>query len=148
MVTKASTVVDTDMVMSTVLVVRGHRVLHFMYQLTVEESASLRIQIGTLKSGRGGHRKYLPYVFTEQGAAMLSSVLRSERAVNVNIEIMRAFVRLRQAVSANKELARKLTALEDKYDRQFKVVFDAIRGLMDEPEANSRGIGFTAKLSD
>jgi len=120
----------------------------FMYQLTAEEAGSLRCQIGALKTGRGRHRKYSPYVFTEQGVAMLSSVLSSKRAVQVNIEIMRAFVRLRQAVSTHKDLAHKLVALEDKYDRQFKVVFEAIRGLMQEPESKRRGIGFTANLDD
>jgi hypothetical protein len=79
---------------------------------------------------------------------MLSSVLKSKRAVQVNSEIMRAFVRLRQAVATHKELARKLTALEEKYDRQFKVVFDAIRGLMLEPEPRRRSIGFTARIDD
>ena len=78
------------------------------------------------KKGRGG-RRYLPYIFTEQGVAMLSSVLRSERAVQVNIEIMRAFVRLREMIATHKDLVRKLDALEKKYDAQFKVVFDAIR---------------------
>ena len=81
----------------------------------------------TLKKRRGQHRKYLPYAFTEQGVAMLSSVLRSERAVRVNIEIMRAFVQLRQMLASHADLARKLEALEKKYDSQFKVVFDAIR---------------------
>ena len=79
---------------------------------------------------------------------MLSSVLKSERAVHVNIEIMRAFIRLRQAVSAHEDLAHKLATLENKYDRQFKVVFDAIRNLMKEPEPKRRGIGFTAKIND
>ena len=79
---------------------------------------------------------------------MLSSVLRSERAVHVNIEIMRAFVRLREVLSTHKDLARKLAALENKYDRQFKVVFDAIRKLMAEPEPKHREIGFTAKMDD
>jgi hypothetical protein len=79
---------------------------------------------------------------------MLSSVLNGERAVQVNIEIMRAFVRLRETASTHKELARKLTALENRYDRQFKVVFDAIRGLMEKPEPKRRGIGFTAKIDD
>ncbi len=79
---------------------------------------------------------------------MLSSVLNSKRAVQVNIEIMRAFVRLRQAVSTQKNSARKLTASEGKYNRQFKVVFDAIRGLMREPEPKRRGIGFTAPIDD
>lgn len=88
------------------------------------------------------------HFFTEQGVAMLSSVLNIERAVQVNIEVMRAFVRLRETVSTHKDLARKLIALESKYDRQIKVVFDAIRGLMQEPEPKRRGIGFTAKIDD
>jgi len=99
----------------------------------------------TLKVGRGQHRKYLPFAFTEQGVAMLSSVLRSKRAIQVNIEIMRAFVRLRQMLASNAELARKLDALERKYDAQFKVVFDAIRQLMTPPEPNKRKIGFLIK---
>jgi ORF6N domain-containing protein len=118
----------------------------FMFQLSTEESALLRSQIGVLKSGRGAHRKYTPYVFTERGVAMLSSVLGSERAVQVNIEVMRAFVSLRHLVSTHKDLAAKLTSLEKKYDRQFKVVFDAIRGLMHGPETKRCGIGFTAKI--
>jgi phage regulator Rha-like protein len=115
----------------------------FMFQLTVEEVAGLRSQFVTLKTGRGQHRKYQPYAFTEQGVAMLSSVLRSERAIHVNIEIMRAFVRLRQMLASNAELARKLAALEKKYDARFKVVFDAIRELMKPPEPKKkRPIGF------
>ncbi len=116
-----------------------------MFQLTKEEEESLRSQITTLKGGRGQHRKYLPYVFTEQGVAMLSSVLNSERAVQVNIEIMRAFVRLRELMSTHKDLARKLETLEKKYDAQFKVVFDAIRQLMKPPEPKKRKIGFLVK---
>jgi len=114
----------------------------FMFQLTAEESARLRSQFVTLKTGRGQHRKYLPYAFTEQGVAMLSSVLRSKRAVLVNVEIMRAFVRLRQILGAHADLARKLAALERKYDSQFKAVFDAIRELMTPPPAKKRPIGF------
>jgi hypothetical protein len=115
----------------------------FMFQLTAEEAAHLRSQFVTLKAGRGQHRKYLPYAFTEQGVAMLSSVLRSDRAIRVNIEIMRAFVQLRQMLASNTELARKLVALEKKYDAQFKVVFDAIRELMKPPEPKKkRPIGF------
>jgi len=91
--------------------------------------------------GRGG-RRYLPYVFTEQGVAMLSTVLSSERAVKVNIEIMRTFVRLRQMLASNAELARKLASLENKYDSQFKMVFDAIRQLMKPDEPKKRKIGF------
>ena len=114
----------------------------FMFQLNPAEAARLRSQFVTLKTGRGRHRKYLPYCFTEQGVAMLSSVLRSRRAVLVNIEIMRAFVRLRHLLASNAELARKLAALEKKYDAQFKAVFDAIRGLMTPPEPKRRPIGF------
>lgn len=114
-----------------------------MFQLTAEETAPLRSQTVTLKTGRGQHRKYLPYVFTEQGVAMLSSVLHSDRAVHVNIEIMRAFVRLRRMLASNVELARKLAALEKKYDAQFRRVFDAIRELMTPLEPKKkRPIGF------
>jgi len=114
----------------------------FMFQLSKEEADFLRSQIVTLKRGRGQHSKYLPYVFTEQGVAMLSSVLRSPRAIQVNIEIMRAFIRLRQMLASHVELARKLDAMERKYDAQFKVVFDAIRQLMAPPEPKRRSIGF------
>ena len=114
----------------------------FMFQVTREEGTFLRSQFVTLKTGSGRHRKYLPYAFTEQGVAMLSSVLRTKRAVRVNIEIMRAFVRLRQMLSSHADLARKLEALEKKYDAQFKVVFDAIRELMTPPEPPRRRIGF------
>jgi hypothetical protein len=119
----------------------------FMFRLTDHEFQSLRFQTGTSSSGRGG-RRFLPFVFTEQGVAMLSSVLNSERAVCVNIEIMRTFVRLREILSTHKDLARKLAVLESKYDKQFKIVFDAIRRLMAEPEPKHRPIGFTAKLAD
>jgi hypothetical protein len=113
-----------------------------MFQLTPEESDSLRSQFVTLKMGRGRHRKYLPFAFTEQGVAMLSSVLRSNRAVRVKIEIMRTFVRLRQMMESNTQLARKLAQLEKKYDSQFKIVFDAIRQLMAPPAPKKRKIGF------
>jgi ORF6N domain len=117
----------------------------FMFQLTAEEASTLRFQTGMSKGkGRGG-RRYLPYVFTEQGVAMLSSVLRSKRAVQVNVEIMRAFVRLRRMLASNEDLARKLDALEKKYDSQFRVVFEAIRELMAPPEAKKRKIGFLVK---
>ena len=114
----------------------------FMFQLTSEESDSLRSHFVTLKTGRGRHRKYLPFAFTEQGVAMLSSVLRSKRAVQVNIEIVRAFVRLRQMLASNTQLATKLADMEKKYDAQFKVVFDAIRQLMTPPQPKKRKIGF------
>jgi phage regulator Rha-like protein len=117
----------------------------FMFQLTNQYVMILRSQIVTLKTGQGKHRKYLPYVFTEQGVAMLSSVLKSERAIEVNIQIMRAFVKLRQLIASNKELAQRLDELEKKYDAQFRVVFDAIRELMTPPEQDKRKIGFLAK---
>lgn len=100
----------------------------FMFQLNFQEVRRLRSQSVTLK--RGQHIKYRPYAFTEHGILMLSSVLNSERAIQVNIEIMRAFVRLRELIASNKELAKRLDELEEKYDSQFKGVFDAIRELM------------------
>jgi hypothetical protein len=116
----------------------------FMFALMEQEDAALRSQIVTsnARPGRGG-RRTAPYAFTEQGVAMLSSVLRSERAVQVNVEIMRAFVRLREWIGHNRELARRIDALESRYDRQFKVVFDAIRELMaPPPPVPKRRIGF------
>lgn len=104
----------------------------FMFQLSEKEYGSLRCQFGTLK--RGAHSKYLPRVFMEQGVGMLSSVLKSKRARQVNIQIMRAFVRLRRLLNTHKELARKLEELEKRYDAQFKVVFDAIKALMEPPD--------------
>ena len=124
----------------------------FMFQLTHQEGKSwwtevmdrrLRSQNVTLK--RGQHMKYRPYAFTEHGILMLSSVLNSERAIQVNIAIMRAFVRLRKMVASHVELARKLEALEKKYDAQFKVVFEAIRQLMAAPEKDRKKIGFQLK---
>lgn len=117
----------------------------FMFMLEYQDVAALRSQIVTLKKGRGEHRKYSPYVFTEQGVAMLSSVLNSERAVQVNIAIMRAFVKLREMLSNNKELAHKLAQLErkiEKHDDEIKLIFDAIRQLMTPPEPKKRKIGF------
>jgi hypothetical protein len=131
----------------------------FMFQLTRAEAEGLRLQIGTSnesaplgipglrfqnetsKTQRGG-RRYLPHAFTEQGVAMLSSALHSKRAVQVNIAIMRTFVRLRELLLSNADLARKLAAIEKKYDAQFKAVFDAIRELMTPPEEPKRQIGF------
>lgn len=111
----------------------------FMFQLTSEEAESLRSHFATSK--RGG-RRYLPYAFTEQGVAMLSSVLNSKRAIEVNILIMRAFVKLREMLATHKDLAKKLEEMEKKYDAQFKAVFDAIRELMKPPEPKRRQIGF------
>jgi len=112
----------------------------FMFQLSKEEFSHLKSQV--VISSWGGPRRATPYAFTEQGVAMLSSVLRSKRAIEVNIEIMRAFVRLRRMLSSHAELARKLETLERKYDTQFKVVFDAIRQLMAPPAPKRRPIGF------
>jgi len=112
----------------------------FMFQLTDEEFHNLKSQIVT--SNWGGLRRANPYAFTEQGVAMLSSVLRSKSAVQVNIEIMRAFMKLRMILATHVELARKLEEMERKYDAQFKVVFDAIRQLMSSPKKPLRHIGF------
>lgn len=112
----------------------------FMFQLTDEELEILRRQFGT-SSGWGG-RRHLPYAFTEHGVAMLSSVLRSPRAVQVNIEIMRTFVRIRQMVKSNAALAKRLAALEQKYDGQFRVVFEALRELVVPPGKPRKRIGF------
>ena len=170
---RVATTFATERIEKSIFLIRGHKVLldvhlselygvttkrlneqvrrnrarfpeDFMFQLTAEEVASLRSQFATSNKGRGG-RRYAPYAFTEQGVAMLSTVLNSERAIHVNIEIMRAFVRLRQMLASNAQLARKLEALEKKYDAQFKVVFDAIRQLMTPPEPNKRKIGFLVK---
>jgi hypothetical protein len=111
----------------------------FMFELTKEEFDGLRYQFGT--SNRGGAR-YRPMAFTEQGVAMLSSILNSNRAIEVNILIMRAFVRLRGMISTHKELLRKLEDMEKKYDEQFQVVFEAIRQLMTPPERERKKIGF------
>jgi ORF6N domain-containing protein len=112
----------------------------FMFQLTENEFEILKSQFVT--SSQWGGRRIPPHVFTEQGVAMLSSVLNSSRAIRVNIEIMRTFVRLREMMSTHKELSRKLETLEKKYDTQFRVVFDAIRQLMAPPEPKKRKIGF------
>jgi len=124
----------------------------FMFKLTWPEAESLRSQIVTLENrvngGRGKYSKYLPYAFTEQGVAMLSSVLKSKRAVQVNIAIMRVFVKLKEMLSAHKELAHKLKELENKierHDADILAIFDAIRQLMaPPPEPPKRRIGFNA----
>jgi ORF6N domain len=168
-------IISTEIVVRNILVIRGHKVMldselatlyqvqtkalnqavqrnidrfpaDFMFQLSASEFAKWRSQIVTSNSGAVMGLRRPPYAFTEHGVAMLSSVLRSKRAVRVNIEIMRAFARLREVLSSHKDLARQLAALESKYDRQFKVVFDAIRKLMIEPGQKSRPIGFTADL--
>ena len=113
----------------------------FVFQLTFQEVNNLRFHFGT--SSFHGGRRYLPYVFTEQGVAMLSGVLQSPRATLANVAIMRTFVKLRKMIVSHKELAEKLTQLEKRYDHQFKMVFDAIRELMAPPPVPSkRRIGF------
>ena len=118
----------------------------FMFRLDADERANLRSQFVT--SSSWGGRRYEPMAFTEQGVAMLSSVLRSPRAVQVNVEIMRAFVRLRRMLESNAELSRKLDALERKYDGQFRAVFDAIRELMTPARKPGKRIGFRAPESE
>ena len=169
--TRPTSVIPSERIERSILLIRGHRVLlghdlaqlygvptkvlnqavkrhvarfpdDFMFQLSADEDEALRSQIVTLETGRGRHRKYPPYAFTEQGVAMLSSVLNSERAVAVNIEIMRAFVRLRQMLASHADLARRLVELEKKYDAQFRAVFDAIRQLMTPPAEEPREIGY------
>lgn len=172
--TKALVRVPAERVEKSILVVRGEKVMldrelaslyrvstrvfnqavkrhkdrfppDFMFQLTMEEAQALRSRSQSVILKRGQNIKYRPYAFTEHGILMLSSVLNSERAVQVNIEIMRTFVRLRRMLASNAELARKLEELEKKYDAQFKVVFDAIRQLMTPPEPKRKQIGFHAK---
>lgn len=113
----------------------------FMFRLTEKEAALLRSQFATSNINVGG-RRYLPYVFTEQGVAMLSSVLNSDRAIKMNIAIMRAFVQLRQMLATHKELAEKLKELETKYDGRFRVVFEALNTLIEPPPTKERPIGF------
>jgi phage regulator Rha-like protein len=108
----------------------------FMFELTKDEYDSLRSQSVTLK--RGQHAKYLPFVFTEHGSLMLASILKSEVAVKASLNIVRAFVKLREMLASNKELAQKIEILKQKYDKQFKVVFAAIKQLMQEPETGER----------
>jgi phage regulator Rha-like protein len=115
----------------------------FMFELAEDENRALRSQNVTLK--RGQHSKYLPFAFTEQGVAMLSSVLNSKRAIEVNILIMRAFVRLREMVSSHKDLLRKVEEMEKKYDHQFQVVFEAIKQLIETNDKPRRKIGFEVK---
>jgi phage regulator Rha-like protein len=112
----------------------------FMFQLSDEEASALRFQFGTSK--RGG-RRYFPYVFTQEGVAMLSSVLNSQRAIQVNIHIMRAFIKLRRMLLTNKDLRRKIEEMEKRYNAQFAIVFEAIKRLL-EPPKQIRVIGFKA----
>jgi len=114
----------------------------FMVQLTQEEFSNLKCHFGT---SRWGGRRHLPYAFTENGVAMLSSVLNSPKAIQVNIQIMRTFTKLREMISSHKDLAKKLADLEKKYDGQFQIVFEAIRQLIETEEKPKGKIGFIAK---
>ncbi len=114
----------------------------FMVQLTKEEFDNLKYHFGT---SRWGGRRFLPYAFTENGVAMLSSVLNSKRAIHVNIQIMRTFAKLREMIASHKDLARKLDALEKKYDSQFQIVFEAIRQILEVEEKPKKKIGFIVK---
>ncbi len=116
----------------------------FMFQLSSKDLQSLRFQTGTSNSSRGG-RRYAPYAFTEQGVAMLSSVLRSARAVQVNVAIMRTFVRLREMLATHEELRRKIDAMEKRYDARFQAVFDTIRQMLETPIPARKPIGFHAR---
>jgi hypothetical protein len=172
-ITASQGIVPVERIEQRILLIRGHKVMldshlaelyqvatgnlnlavrrnierfpdDFMFQLTKGETENLRLQFATSSSGYGG-RRYLPYVFTEQGVAMLSTVLKSGRAIAVNIAIMRTFVRLRQILASHKELAERLTAMEKTYDKQFKVVFDILKQLMEPPpERPKRPIGFAS----
>ena len=172
MTSDAVAIIPAERIEARILLIRGHKVMldadlaelygvatkaltravrrnrerfpeDFMLRLNADEFANLRRQFGA-SSGWGG-RRYPPYAFTEQGVAMLSSVLRSKRAVLVNVEIMRAFVRLRQILGAHSDLKRRLDELERKYDAKFKIVFDAIRQLMEPPARPRKPIGFAAQ---
>jgi hypothetical protein len=117
----------------------------FMFELTSEENKILRSQFVTLEKGK--YSKYLPFAFTEQGVAMLSGILNSERAINVNIAIMRAFVQMRRLMETHKELAKKIEELESKYDEQFSIVFEAIRQLIQKENEPRTPVGFKIGLS-
>jgi len=171
-----TTVVPAELIVSKIVVLRGENVLldrdlaelygvetgalnravkrnaerfpkDFMFQITGEEAELLRCQTGISKPGRGG-RRYLPYAFSEQGVAMLSSVLNSKRAIEVNVAIMRAFVQLRKMIDSHAELSRKLSDLERKmgdHDEQIQAIFEAIRQLMAPPDKPKKKIGYTVK---
>src|SRR5262245_21096202 len=123
--------------------------IDFMFQLTAAEANAVRLSRShSVILKRGENIKYLPYAFTEHGALMLANVLNSERAVQTSVQVVRSFVRLRQMLTSNAELARKLAALEKKYAAQFKVVFDAVRRLMPSPDTARKEIGFHVKRQD
>jgi hypothetical protein len=114
----------------------------FMFQLTEQEFDSLRSQIAISKQGRGG-RRYMPFAFTEQGVAMLSGILSSDTAIDMNINIMRAFVQMRRIGLTVVDMKKKIDGLERKYDHQFKIVFDSLREILTPEPKNKRSLGFT-----
>lgn len=159
---------DSDLILSKIIIIRGHKVMldkdlaelygvetkrlkeqvkrnigrfpdDFMFELTKSEFGNLRSHIAT---SRWGGTRYAPLAFTEQGVAMLASVLNSPRAIEVNIQIVRAFVKLRQMISSHDELRKKIEAMEDTYDGQFRLVFDAIRELIRVEQSPKKKIGF------
>ena len=176
--------VPTEDITRAILVLRGHRVLldtelaalygvttkrfneqvrrnakrfpaDFMFQLTAEEISSLRSQFATLKLGRGQHRKYPPYVFTDHGAIMTATILNSSRAVETSVYVVRAFVQLRALLASNKELARRFAQLETRLDKKLTThdeaiaaILSAIRQLMHPPVPKRRPIGFTANIGE
>jgi len=126
---------------------KGRFPTDFMFQLNRKEWDDLRSQNATLKTGQGRHRKYLPNVFTEHGTIMLANVLRSDVAVQASIQVVRAFLRLREMVITHQDMLQKIQVMEKKYDVQFKAVFDAIRQLMLPPVKGNKSIGFRPKRS-
>jgi phage regulator Rha-like protein len=115
----------------------------FMFELTKDEYQALRSQIATLKKGQ--HSKYTPFAFTEHGVLMLSSILNSERAIQVNIQVVRAFVKLREMMVTHEDLKRKIESMEKKYDEQFQIVFEAIKQLLTEEDKPKKKIGYTVR---
>jgi hypothetical protein len=182
-VAKLKALEPTEEITRAILVVRGHRVLldselaalygvttkrfneqvrrntkrfpaDFMFQLTAGETSCLRSQFATLKLGRGAHRKYLPFAFTEHGAIMAATILNSPRAVEMSVYVVRAFVQLREMLASNKELARRFAQLETRlekklvaHDEAIAAILSAIRQLMHPPVPKRRPIGFTADLN-
>ncbi len=119
--------------------------IDFMFQLNKQENDVWRSQFVTLKNSRGQHRKYLPYVFTEQGVAMLSSVLNSGRAIQVNIQIIRTFTKLRELLATNKQLREKIESMEKRYDKKLKDIFEVLKRLLIQEEGPKEQIGFQYK---
>ena len=148
------TLVSIERIASKIYLIRGMKVMldrdlaelynDFMFELFKKEMEDWRCQFGTSNGDKMGLR-YKPMAFTEQGVAMLSSVLRSKRAIHVNIQIVRAFTQLRQMLSTHEDLKRKIESIEKKYDEQFQIVFEAIKQLLSEEDKPKKKIGFTVK---